>query len=396
MDGPDEQVAVVLAGGGARGAYEAGALSVLLPELEKRGQRPRLVIGTSVGALNAGFLAANAHLPPAELARRALAVWDSIRWGEVLAPLISPSSLLRLSQYAGEVLGVPRVHVESLLDPEPLRVSLREQVDFDQLQRNIGAGVLDAAGVVATSALTNRSVVFHSGLSSPPSDTRRGIDYVATALREEHVLASAAIPAVFPAVDVTTPERARGWYFDGGTRLNTPIKPALEFGATRVVVVALGSLAPGPAQLAGRERPDALVGAGQILSGLLEDQLRADLQTLVTINGLTGATRVAPGHKRRVPYIVIAPRARDTIAQAALDVLREHYSAPLQALRSPDIALLSRLVAGDADVQHAELVSFLLFAPEFTRALIKIGQADARRWIRQPHDLDDLWQLGPA
>jgi NTE family protein len=395
MQRHDERVAVVLAGGGARGAYEAGALSVLLPELEKRGQRPQLVIGTSVGALNASFLAANAQLPSTELARRALAVWESVRWGEVIEPLISPSSLLRLAQYAGEVLGVPQARVESLLDPEPLRTSLREQVDFDQLQRNVETGVVEMAGVVATSALTDRSVVFHAGLSSPPRDERRGIDYVATALQEEHVLASSAIPAVFPAVNVATPTRARGWYFDGGSRLNTPIKPALEFGAARVVVIALGSLAPGPKQLAGESRPDALVGAGQILSGLLDDQLKADLQTLVTINGLTRATRVVPGRKRRVPYIVIAPRTRNTIARCALDVLREHYRSPLQALRSPDIALLARFVAGDADVQHAELLSFLLFAPEFTRRLIRIGQADARRWVRQRHDLDDLWQLGP-
>jgi NTE family protein len=390
----DERIAVVLAGGGARGAFEAGALSVLLPELEKRGQRPRLVIGTSVGALNATFLAANAQLPAAELARRARAVWESAHWSEVVDPLISPSSLLRLAQYAGEVLGLPQARVESLLDPEPLRTSVRSQVDFDQLQQNVEAGVLDGAGVVATSALTNRSVVFHTGLPSPPRDERRGIDYVATSLQEEHVLASAAIPAVFPAVNVQSPAEARGWYFDGGTRLNTPIKPAIEFGAARVIVVALGSLAPGPAGLAGEARPDALVGAGQILSGLLEDQLKADLETLVTINGLTRATRILPGRKRRVPYIVIAPRTRDTIARCALDVLREHYRAPVQALRSPDIALLTRLVAGDVDIQHAELLSFLLFAPEFTRALIRIGQAEARRWIRQPHDFDDLWQLG--
>lgn len=395
MDGSEERVAVVLAGGGARGAYEAGALSVLLPALERRGQSPRLVIGTSVGALNASFLAANAQLPAAELARGALAVWESIRWGEVLDPLLSAGALLRLGQYAGEILGIPGLRLESLLDPEPLRASLRARVAFDQLQRNIDAGLLDMAGVVATSALTSRSVVFHAGLPSPGPDHRRGIDYVATRLKEEHVLASSAIPALFPAVQVTTPRRARGWYLDGGTRLNTPIKPALEFGATRVVVIALSSLAPGPRALASEQRPDALVGAGQILGALLDDQLVADLHTLVTINGLTRNTTVAPGRKRRVPYIVVAPRQRDTIAQRALEVLRNHYRTALQALRSPDVSALGRLLAGEADVQHSELVSFLLFAPEFTRALIEVGQADARRWVRQPHDLDDIWQVGP-
>jgi NTE family protein len=388
-------VALVLAGGGARGAYEAGALSVLLPELEQRGQRPRIVIGTSVGALNTSFLAANAHLPADQLITKALQTWESVRWTEVVERLVSAGSALRLGEYAGEVLGLPGLRLDSLLDPEPLRSTLRERIDFDQIRRNVQTGELDAAAVVATSALTNRSVVFHDGLASPPPDHRRGIDYVATPLEERHVLASAAIPAVFPAVHVQQPPAARGWYFDGGTRLNTPIKPALEFGAGRVVVVALSSLAAGPSQLAGEQQPDALAGAGQILSGLLEDQLTADVQTLATINALTRATRIVPGRKRRVPYIVIAPEQRDTVAKLALEVFRRHYRAPLKALRSPDIALLGRLIAGGADAHHAELLSFLLFAPEFTKALIALGQEDALRWVQQTNELEQLWRVAP-
>jgi NTE family protein len=391
-----DRVGLVLAGGGARGAYEAGALSVLLPVLEARGERPRLLIGTSVGALNVAFLAANAHRPGHELIADALGIWESIRWTEVARHLIAGGSLLRLGGYAGEVLGLPGARLESLLDPEPLRVTLRDRIDFEQLEDNVKGGRLDAAGVVATSALTGRSVVFHRGLGSPAADHRRGIDYVATRLAEEHVLASSAIPVVFPAVHVQAPKLARGWYFDGGTRLNTPIKPALALGAERVVVIALSSLAPGPPQLAGEQRPDALEGAGQILLGLLDDQLTADVRTLASMNALAGAvpdpSRAA---KRQVPYIVIAPAGRDAIGQCALRVFREHYSSPLQAVRSPDIALLARLTAGGSDAQHAELLSFLLFAAEFAQALIELGQADARRWIDQTHDLDDLWQVGP-
>lgn len=112
-------VALVLAGGGARGAYEVGVLSVLLPVLEERGERPRIVIGTSVGAVNTGFLAANAHLPVSKVIPEALMIWESIRWREVARHLISGGSLLRLSEYAGEVLRVPGARLESLLDPEP-------------------------------------------------------------------------------------------------------------------------------------------------------------------------------------------------------------------------------------------------------------------------------------
>jgi NTE family protein len=177
------------------------------------------------------------------------------------------------------------------------------------------------------------------------------------------------------------------------------LKPALEFGAERVIVVALNSLAPGPAKLAGDQRPDALEGAGQILTGLLGDQLTSDLQTLATINTLTQATRVTPGTKRRVPFMVIAPRQRDTIAKAALRVLRvlrKHFSGPLDAIRSPDLTLLTQLLDGRAGAQHAELLSYLLFSPEFGRALINLGRQDARRWLGQPHDLDGLWQIAPS
>ena len=388
-------VALVLAGGGARGAYEAGALSVLLPVLEERGERPRILIGTSVGALNVSFLGAAAHWPASALMPDALSIWESVTWGEVARRLISGGSLRRLSEYAAEVLGVPGARLGSLLDPAPLRTTLRDRVDFDQLQRNVKAGWLDAIGVVATSALTSRSVVFHSGLESPPRDLRRGIDYVETPLAEDHVLASAAIPVIFPAVHVEQPRRERGWYFDGGTRLSTPIKPALEFGAERVVVIALTSLAAGPGRLAGEARPDALAGAGQILLGLLADQLTADVQTLATINGLTRATRAVPSRKRRVPYIAIAPARRDAIGAIALRVLREHYRGPVQAIRAPDITVLARLLAGSADEQHAELVSFLLFSPEFAKALIELGKNDAERWIDQTHDVDGLWQITP-
>jgi NTE family protein len=164
-------VALVLAGGGARGAYEAGALSVLLPVLEERGERPRILLGTSAGALNVALLAADAHQPTSELIANALAIWESVTWSEIARRLVSGGSLLRLGEYAGEVLGLPGARLESLLDPEPLRGTLRERIDFEQLADNVQRGKLDAAGVVATSALTSRSVVFHSGLDSPPPQT---------------------------------------------------------------------------------------------------------------------------------------------------------------------------------------------------------------------------------
>ena len=127
-------VALVVSGGGARGAYEAGALSVLLPVLEERGEAPRILIGTSAGAVNVTFLAANAQLAARELIAEALAAWESMRWGGVARRLISTATLRRAGAYAGEVLGVSGLRIESLLDPEPLHTTLRERVDFDRIE----------------------------------------------------------------------------------------------------------------------------------------------------------------------------------------------------------------------------------------------------------------------
>src|SRR3954471_12025043 len=109
-------VALVLAGGGARGAYEAGALSVLLPALEARGERPSIVLGTSVGALNASFVAATAHEPAGAVAPRARDVGGTVGYGDVLEPLVSAGSIARLAGYLGEAFGVPRARAWSVLD----------------------------------------------------------------------------------------------------------------------------------------------------------------------------------------------------------------------------------------------------------------------------------------
>jgi len=394
-----ETVGLVLAGGGARGAYEVGALSVLLPYLERRGERPRVFVGTSVGALTSSYLAARAHEPAQRVVDGGCRLWSEMTFEQVLEPVVSLRALAKIVRYLGQFLGVPGIRIESLLDPAPLRDTVRRAVCFGQLERNLAAGALEQAAVVATSALTSRSVVFHRGGASPAADPARGIDYVGTEQTAEQVCASAAIPGVFPAVHVAAPARAGGWYYDGGARLNTPIKPALELGAERVVVIAAHSIAAGPDQLAGERPPDALEGAGQIVQALLVDPLVHDVRTLATVNRIVheaGGDREAgsAAGKRSVPYIFVAPRRRHQVGELAMLVFRAHYKRVKHALRSPDLALLGRIVAGGSDPLHGDLLSYLLFAPEFARALIELGRRDAERWLAQPHD-DGPWQLGP-
>lgn len=408
-----ETVALVLAGGGARGAYEAGVLSALLPELERRDERPRLVIGTSVGALNTAFLGATAHLPAAAVVAEAERIWREIRYGEVLSGLGSLRGLRRSLAYLAEVAGLP-VKAASILDPAPLEATVERLVPFEQLAANVGDGLVQAA-VVTTSASTSRSVVFHTQLPSPERDDKRGIDYFQAELASEHVRGSAAIPVLFPAVRIETPARARDWYFDGGTRLNTPIKPAISLGAQRVVVIGLNSIAgkaPRPPESESAplgSQPDLAEGASQLLQAVLVDPLINDVATLASRNRLLEEVRRAgarqperveetrrpgvelPG-RESIPYIFVAPTEVDVIGEIAAAVFNKHYRSARALLRSPDMSVLGRLVAGGEDPVHGELLSYLFFAPEFTRELLELGRRDGERWLAEEHE-DGPWRI---
>jgi NTE family protein len=391
-------VALVLAGGGARGAYEIGALSVLLPRLDERGERPNIILGTSVGALNAAYLAATAGQPIGQSVEEGLRIWQTVRFEDVLRSLLSADELTQLAGGVGEFVGIPGARLWGLLDPAPLDPTLRRLIPFAQIRRNVAARALKAVGVVATSARSGRSVVFHDGGGRLKADHARGIDYVASALGVEHVRASAAIPLFFPSVRVLRPRAARGWYFDGGTRLNTPIKPALAMGAERVIVISLNSLAPAPPALASAKRADAFDGASELLQAVLVDPLIHDVRTLATVNSLveTQSRTGAAGRRKakHVPYILIAPSTRNAIGERAAHLYQKRYSGLRGAKRSPNLALVGRILDAGLGPVRGELFSYLFFAPEFAGELIKLGREDAKRWLSRRHD-DGPWEWGP-
>ena len=123
---------------------------------------------------------------------------------------------------------------------------MEKKIDWDQLQDNLdgGKGWAHRAGIVTTSCISGRTVVFLQGNGmAPPPDDVRGIDYVPATLATPHVLASAAIPAAFLPVRIDQPVAVDGWFVDGGVRLNAPITPALALGGRRGLVVAT---TPGP------------------------------------------------------------------------------------------------------------------------------------------------------
>jgi NTE family protein len=392
--GEREQIALVLAGGGARGAYEVGALAALAPALAANGETPEIIVGTSIGALNGAFFAARADEPLEAATAAGVEMWRELRLGDALRPLLSPSELGRLFGAVAMFAHLPGAGPLGLLDPSPLRGTLERRVDFERIARNVNEGVLTAAAVVATAYSTTRSVVFHHGGPALEPDVAHAIDYVATALAPEHVLASAAIPGAFPAVEIRQPAGFAGWYSDGGVRLNAPLKPALELGAERVVVIGLNSsLTPAQAPM----RPDAIDGAAQLLQVVLADQLAEDVATLAAINETLppegSSTKGGPRRRRKIPYIFIAPSDRLAIGRLAREVYTRHYAGIGSLVRDTDLALLGRFLNAERSAVHGELLSYLFLAREFIDELIALGRRDAEGWLEAQHD-EGLWQIG--
>ena len=365
----DGTIGWCLSGGGARGAYEFGALEVLAPSWTAA----RIMVGTSAGALGARTR------PRTRRRLEAAARAGGEQWlrgrdrrrhrPAVLAARTRPSLL-----YGLELLGVRAPAPPSLLDTSPQPETIAALIDFEQLARNVEDGTLATAAVVATAYATARSVVFHHGGESPPTDDRRGIDYVATRLAVEHVQASSAIQSLFPAVRV-----GERWYGDGGVRLNTPLKPALKLNAERLLVIGLNSVAGPPLEYDDR-RPDVFDGAAAVAQSLLADQLAHDVDTLSTINDDVKESRTADHTPARAVHLRRADRpARD---RAAGD---RRLQPPLRGRRglhhNRELALLGRLLDAGRNPVRGDLLSYLFFAPEFIQPLIELGRRDARAWL---------------
>jgi NTE family protein len=287
-------------------------------------------------------------------------VWRGISEGQVLG-----------TRPSGRLLGaftraLPGRHVPlvSALNVDPLvALANREDVvDWAALHQRVTSGTVAAVGAAAT-ARDGRTVLFldrHDRSQPLDRDEARDIDYVDTVdgLRAEHVLASSAIPAAFPAQPVRHPPEWAGWYYDGGVRLNTPLKPALALGLRHLLIVGTH-----PDRYDRADRPDGRLPAPEIdeafipiANQLMVDQLVQDLQTLRSRNAQPSADPIR--------YVFAGPPGFDTLAE-----LSRTRATQLSATR-----VLRRLLAGPA---RWELSSYLLFDQGYLAASVHAGKERA-------------------
>jgi NTE family protein len=394
--------ALVLSGGGARGAYEAGVLSHLFEHVIPRlrpGFEFDVLSGTSVGAIHAAFAGATAHLEPADRAARLAHTWSSMEIGHVLR--LSTADLLRVPLRA---LGFLRQEGKGILgglvDVSPLERLVTKAIPWEALHRNLSHRRAGALCVSCTEIRSGRGTVFMDGALADPKPWAfdPNAQAIRTGLNEGHVRASAAIPFLFPAVRI-----GERYYVDGGLRMNTPLSPALRLGADRVLVIALkhnpvvGEHPPYPEEVI--TQPAFLLG--KVLDALTLDQLEYELHRTELVNALIGrgqevyggefldAINVAIREQRGVgfrPVSTCVVRPSADIGRIAAECHRE--SGGLRTLGVlPE--LIARAALRGVPQDEADLLSYLYFDRLFTTRLLELGREDARRAEHEIFELLD-------
>ncbi|CAG0950344.1 hypothetical protein BURK2_00158 [Burkholderiales bacterium] len=356
---------LVLSGGGARAAYQIGALRAITHILPRDQCAPFPVIcGTSAGAINAALLANHADNIRLGLARL-IRLWERLEVHEVYRSDARGVARTALRWLSSTVIGTSGKKI-SFLDNRPLRMLLHREVDFSRIDRLIAQGDLLALAINATSYTSGKAVSFYQGSHSlnPWRRTRR--EGNPAKLTVDHLMASSAIPFIFPAARI-----GDEYYADGSMRQLAPISPALHLGAKRILVIAVGQLATrSPATDAPSRYPSLAQIAGHALSSIFLDNLSTDIERLQHINKLVNLVPREELQKRGMSIDHINVLVLNPTEDIARIAVRYAHRLP-RAVR----LFLRRL--GKSEGGGANLLSYLLFDGEFCRALMDLGFRDA-------------------
>jgi len=375
---------LVMTGGGARGAYQAGVLKRIgeIKRVQIHGNPFPIIGGTSAGAINGSGLAAGSN--DFALATKVVAeLWSGIRPSDVFTCNVlsqtgnSLTWILDLS--FGGLLGGGHAH--SLLDATPLSHFLGAHLDCGRIQENIERGHLFALAISATNYNTGHSYLFIQGKKGHPMWNRSRRVTLSTQITVEHICASAAIPLVFSPVRLQIPA-GPAFFGDGCVRLQQPLSPVIRLGAKKLLAIGVrGESLKHPEETTDHRDPSLAQVLGVLFDVMFLDHLATDIEHLERLNQLLRSGKISQsgveGCERMRPLATLLITPSVSLSKVAQDHQRD-----MPYLIQYFINSLGRDAASCAD-----LMSYLLFTSPYTRALIEIGYRDADRRIDEIEDL---------
>jgi NTE family protein len=374
----DNALGLVMTGGGARGAYQAGVLKRIgeIRQVHEGGNPFPIIDGSSAGAVNGGALAVGCD--EFAIATRVLArLWAELRPSDIFrcdALAQARNSITWILDLSfGAVLGGG--NARSFLDASPLRAFLNRHLDCDQIQENIKRGHLYALAISATNYDSGKSYLFIQGTKGHPMWNRSRRVTLATKITTDHICASAAIPLVFQPVRLKT-AKGTAFFGDGCIRLQQPLSPVIRLGAERVFAIGVRGESLEHQEEAQDEKEPSLASVmGVLFNVMFLDHLATDIEHLERLNRLlregqiTGSPVEGCERMRPLATFLITP-------SVDLSALAHLHQKEMPYLIQYFVNGLGRDAASCSD-----LMSYLLFTPKYTRALIDIGYHDADKRI---------------
>ncbi|MFP5482600.1 MAG: patatin-like phospholipase family protein [Gammaproteobacteria bacterium] len=389
-EGHDDITGLVLSGGGARAAYQVGVLHQLAKWFEQENKREfdfpfKILCGTSAGAINAAALAC-AGRNFYQSTDRMLKVWENFSSDQVFRS--DSLGIIRTGARWLSALSIGwmlRKRPKCLLDNSPLSHLMHQLLHFRRLDEALENGTIHALAVTASSYSSGRSVTFFQTQKVIESWARTQRVALPDRITVEHLLASAAIPFVFPAVKLNIEGRMEH-FGDGSIRQLAPISPAIHLGADRVMVIGSSQSDKDHTQRIEIQNayPSLAQIAGHAMASIFLDSLSIDIERLSRVNktlGLLPPEMATKTTLKPVELLVISPSER-------IDEIAARHT---QDLPRPVRTLLSAL--GATEASGSSLASYLLFEANYTRELIRMGIADT---IAKKEAVYEFFHLGQS